>query len=124
MNQEQSISTFAENYHGVLTHDGSVQVAKSKIKAKILFIDIDSVLVKSRNNTKSYVAKIHKDLYPMMKFCDAGDTGNIKFRKGQAWLVGYQKASAEKLTYNETGDKPVTSNTDWIGLYDLMEWGE
>lgn len=123
MNQETNV--FAENYHGILTHDGSVNVAKSKIKGKILFLDIDEVLVTSRTNThKSYTAKIHKDLYPMMKFCEVGDTANIKFSKGEAWLVGYKKQQAENLTYNETGDKAVTSNTDWISLYDKMEWGE
>lgn len=119
MNQTKTSNQFNNNYHGILNHDGSIKVAKSKIKGKILYFDERSVLVRSR--IKSYVCLIHKDLLPMMKFCKVGDTAHVKFRNGEAWIVGYTKQDAKPVTENPTGDKEVSSNMDWMNFFNTME---
>ena len=115
-------SVFKENYHGILTHNGEIKVAKTEITGKILNINERNVLVKSR--TKSYVCEIHKDLYPLMRYVCKGDLGYIKFRKGIAWFVGYRKQNADNTPTKPTGDKPVSENTDWIAFFNKMdmEW--
>ena len=83
---------FHENFDGILNHDGSLKVAKSEIIQPILHIDNRNVLVKGRKN--SYIAEIHKDLYTFMIFVEKGDYAFIKWKKGKAWMVGFQKKKA------------------------------
>ena len=80
---------FHENFDGILNHDGTLKVAKSEIIQPILHIDNRNVLVKGRKN--SYLAEIHKDLYTFMLFVEKGDYAFIKWKKGKAWMVGFQK---------------------------------
>ena len=97
-------SQFDENYHKVLTHDGSFKVAKTEIKQPILHINKNKkgkfldVLVQGKKG--SYVAKIHKNIRDMMEFVDEGDCAYVKWRNGKPWFVGFQKRKAydnEKL---------------------------
>lgn len=108
-------SAFKENYHGVLTHDGSVKVAKSNITAKILDINGRTVLVKNKQG--SYPCEIHKDMYPLMRYVEKGDTAFVKWRNGKSWFIGYQKKNADKTENKPTGDKPVSENMDWISFF-------
>ena len=89
-----------DNTFGVLDHNGVLKVAKTEIKATILHINKDkngrilSVMVKGRKG--SYHCDIHKDIRKMMLFVDIGDCAFVKWRKGKAWFVGFQKQKAYK----------------------------
>ena len=91
-------NAFKKNYHGILDHNGSVKVAQTPIRAEILHIhknknhEAVNVLVKGRQ--KSYVCQIHKSLKKDMIFVEKGDCAWVKFRKGTAWMVGFQKQKA------------------------------
>ena len=113
---------FKENYHGVLTHDGAIKVAKTNITAKILYIGDDTVLVKG-NKPNSYHCEIHKDLYSLLDYCDVGDTAFVKFKWGTPWIVGFMKKNADKTELKPTGDAPVheSGKMDWISFFDNME---
>ena len=114
-----SQSAFTENYHGVLTHDGAVKVAKTHITAKILNISKRTVQVKG--NKGSYHCEIHKDLYPFMKFIDVGDTAFVKWKQGKSWFVGFQKQTADITEPVITGDEPVSENTDWMDFFQRID---
>lgn len=101
---------FHENFDGILSHKGTLKVAKSEIIQPILNIDKRNVLVKGKKN--SYVAEIHKDLYTFMIFVEEGDFAFIKWRRGKAWMVGFQK----KKSYNENIQTKYIAedgNCDW-----------
>ena len=96
--KERSINFQDENYFGILMHDGSFKVAKTNLKQKILHINKDNqgkilnVLVQGRKN--SYITTIHKRIYNMMEFVEAGDCAYVKWRNGKPWFVGFQKRKA------------------------------
>ncbi|WP_458454399.1 hypothetical protein [Methanobrevibacter sp.] len=113
-------NAFKANYHGILTHDGIIQVAGYNAKGIIKNISKNKVLIKG-HKPKSYVANVHKDLRKEMWTVTAGDTGFIKFRKGEAWLVGFQKKTYDKTENQPAGDAPVTSKTNWLNFFRVME---
>ena len=79
-----------ENTDGILTHKGEIKVEDTYVEQKILHIDENgTVLVKGRK--KSYHALIHVKLLPSIQFAEKGDTGFIKFRNGEAFIVGFRK---------------------------------
>lgn len=100
---------FHENFDGILNHDGTLKIAKSNIIQPILNINKNNVLVKGKKH--SYVAKIHKDLKTYMLFVDEGDCAFIKWRRGQPWMVGFQK----RKSYDENIQNKYISNgnCDW-----------
>lgn len=87
--KEQSNNFLKGNYHGLLDHDGKIMVAKYDVEQTITKIFNDSVFV--RGVGKKYECQIHKDLKEYRLFLDEGDIGFVKFRKGTAYLVGFQK---------------------------------
>ena len=96
--KERNINFQDENYFGILMHDGSFKVAKTNLKQKILHINKDNqgkilnVLVQGRKN--SYITTIHKRIYNMMEFVEAGDCAYVKWKNGKPWFVGFQKRKA------------------------------
>ncbi len=115
MGKVKEFFSFDNNYHGVLNHDGTVKVAKTEIIQPILHINRDkqgnviNVLVKGRK--KSYVAKIHKGMKGFMHFVDEEDCAFIKFQRGQAWMVGFQKKKSYESIQDEYIDE--TGSVDW-----------
>ena len=98
-----SVNQFEENYEGILTHSGEIKVAKGGIKQKIMNIgDNDRVLVLGRKST--YTAMIHVKLLPLIHYAEKGDTAFIKFRNGEAFIVGFMKNNkrADKYGKNNT----------------------
>lgn len=100
------MSQFKENYNGILSHDGSIKVAKSEVFGKILNIQGNDVLLRSR--LKSYHAEIHKDLIGLMDFVEVGDLGYVKWRNGKCWLVGFKKSKKPKKS---------TSKNEWQNFF-------
>lgn len=85
-----AVNQFVENTEGILTHDGEIKVAKGGVKQKILDIsEHGSVLVMGRK--KSYHALIHVKLLPLIQYASKGDTGFIRFKNGEAFIIGFQK---------------------------------
>ena len=85
-----SINQFEDNYHGILTHNGEIKVAKGDVEQIILHIDDNgTVLVRGRKN--SYSTSIHARLLPLINYATKGDTAFIKFKKGEAFIVGFRK---------------------------------
>jgi len=78
-----------ENYYGILDHNGKIQVAKHDKEQTVTGIYENEIAVKGVG--KKYLCQIHKDLKDSICFLEAGDTAFVKFRKGVAWLVGFQK---------------------------------
>lgn len=87
-------SIFQENHHGVLSHDGSLKVAKTEIKQEILHISEETILVRGRKG--GYHIQIHKSMKDYMDFVEEGDFAFVKFRNGKAWFVGFQKNKSVK----------------------------
>lgn len=85
-----SINQFEDNYFGILTHNGEIKVAKGDVEQKILHIDDNgTVLVKGRKNT--YPTLIHAKLLPLIQYASKGDIAFVKFRRGEAFIVGFRK---------------------------------
>ena len=81
---------FKNNYHGILTHSGEIKVAKGDVEQEILHIDDNgTVLVMGRE--ESYSPSIHVKLLPLIHYATKGDIGFIKFRRGEAFIVGFRK---------------------------------
>ena len=78
-----------ENYYGILDHNGKIQVAKHDVEQTVTGIYNDEIAVKGVG--KKYLCQIHKGLKDNICFLEAGDTAFVKFKKGVAWLVGFQK---------------------------------
>lgn len=93
-NYETSHNQFEDNYHGILTHNGEVKVAKGDVEQEILHID-DNGTVLVRGREKSYVTLIHVKLLPLIQYAAKGDTGFIKFKKDEAFIVGFRKNKRE-----------------------------
>ena len=105
---------FNDNYNGVLNHDGSILVAKTTVKQKILNISKRSVLVQGRRN--SYPAEIHKDMYSFMDFVEEGDMAYIKFRNGKAWFVGFQKNKSVKNNVSIDTSESLTNFMEGVDV--------
>ena len=85
-------NAFKGNYHGILDHSGKILVAKYDVEQQVTGIVKGDVFV--RGVGKKYQCQIHKNLQDSICFLDVGDTAFIKFKKGVAWLVGFQKKPA------------------------------
>lgn len=116
---KETSNAFKGNYFGVLDHNGCLKVAKTEIRQTILHIGKTTVLVMGRK--RSYHAEIHKDLYSFMEFVEPGDCAYIKFRRGKAWFVGFQKKKAfesEKIQDRYIDDK---GNCDWQSFFEGVD---
>ncbi len=118
-------SFYKQNHDGILQHDGWIRVAKSKINAKIVNIQGNTIRVKSYNKTKNkivqYNCELHKRLLPDKKYLQVNDTVSIKWNCSTPYIVGFRKANADDETINKTGDLPVTENHDWINFFDGVD---
>ena len=86
----ESANQFKDNYHGILTHNGEIKVAKGDVEQQILHIDENgTVLVRGRKNT--YTTLIHAKLLPLIQYAAKGDIAFVKFRSGEAFIVGFRK---------------------------------
>ena len=81
---------FDDNYHGILTHNGEIKVAKGDMEQEILYIDDDGIVLVD-GGKKAYQTIIHSKLLGLIQYAAAGDTGFIKFIKGEAFIVGFRK---------------------------------
>lgn len=82
-------NAFKGNYHGILDHSGKILVAKYDVEQQVTGIVKGDVFV--RGVGKKYQCQVHKNLKDQIEFLETGDTAFIKFKKGVAWLVGFQK---------------------------------
>lgn len=90
VNQITSYNQFENNYNGILTHKGEIKVAKGDVEQEILHIDDNgTVLVMDRE--ESYSTLIHVKLLPLIHYAAKGDVAFVKFRKGEAFIVGFRK---------------------------------
>ena len=78
-----TVNQFQDNYHGILTHNGEIKVAKCDVEQTILHID-DNGTVLVRGRKKAYVTQIHAKLLSLMHYAAEGDIGFVKFRRGEA----------------------------------------
>ena len=91
----ESQNQFKENYHGILTHNGEIKVAKGDVEQKILYIDDDGIIIVD-GGKKAYQTIIHSKLLSLIQYATAGDTAFIKFIRGEAFIVGFRKNKREK----------------------------
>ena len=90
VNQITSYNQFENNYNGILTHKGEIKVAKGDVEQEILHIDDNgTVLVMGRE--ESYSTLIHVKLLPLIHYAAKGDVAFVKFRRGEAFIVGFRK---------------------------------
>lgn len=82
-------NAFTSNYHGILDHKGCIKVAGYDAEQTVTKILKDKIEVKGIG--KKYQTEIHKNLKDSICFLEIGDTAFVKFRKGTAYLVGFQK---------------------------------
>ncbi len=85
-----SINQFENNYHGILTHNGEIKVAKGDVEQEILYID-DEGIVLVDDGKKAYQTLIHSKLLGLIHYATEGDIGLIKFIRGEAFIVGFRK---------------------------------
>ena len=85
-----SVNQFKDNYHGILTHNGEIKVAKCDVEQTILHID-DNGTVLVRGRKKAYTTQIHAKLLSLIQYAAKGDVGFVKFRRGEAFIVGFRK---------------------------------
>ena len=86
---KQLDNQFKNNYHGVLDHTGTIKVAGYDVEQTVIKILKNEIVV--RGVGKKYLCQIHKDLKDQIEFLSVGDTAFVKFRKGTAYIVGFQK---------------------------------
>ncbi|MCF0227355.1 MAG: hypothetical protein HUJ52_00870 [Malacoplasma sp.] len=94
VNQETAFNQFEDNYCGVLTHNGEIKVAKCDVEHEIIHVD-ENGNVMVRCDEKSYSPLIHTNLLPLMDYVVKGDIAFIKFKKDEAYLVGFRKNKKE-----------------------------
>ena len=82
-------NAFKGNYHGILDHIGRIQVAKADVEQTVTTITNGEIYV--RGVGKKYRVTPHKDLKNQIEFLETGDLAFVKFSKGKAYLVGFQK---------------------------------
>ena len=85
-----TVNQFEDNYHGILTHNGEIKVAKCDVEQTILHID-DNGTVLVRGRKKAYTTQIHAKLLSLIQYATEGDIGLIKFIRGEAFIVGFRK---------------------------------
>lgn len=85
-----SANQFEDNFHGILTHSGEVKIAKGDVEQEILYLDDDGIVLVD-GGKKAYQTLIHSKLLPLIQYATAGDTGFIKFIRGEAYIVGFRK---------------------------------
>ena len=85
---------FKENYHGILTHNGEIKVAKGDVEQEILYIDSDGIVLVD-GGKKAYQTIIHDKLLSLIQYATEGDIGLIKFVRGEAFIVGFRKNKRE-----------------------------
>ncbi|MBR5504096.1 MAG: hypothetical protein IKV87_06620 [Methanobrevibacter sp.] len=81
---------FEDNYHGVLTHNGEIKVAKGDVEQEILYIDDDGIVLVD-GGKKAYQTIIHSKLLSLIQYAKEGDTAFVKFIKGESYIVGFRK---------------------------------
>ena len=81
---------FEDNYHGILTHQGEIKVAKGDVEQEILYIDDDGIVLVD-GGKKAYQTLIHTKLLALIQYAKAGDIGLIKFIRGEPFIVGFRK---------------------------------
>ena len=91
----ESQNQFKENYHGILTHNGEIKVAKGDVEHEILYIDDDGIVLVD-GGKKAYQTIIHDKLLSLIQYATEGDIGLIKFVRGEAFIVGFRKNKREK----------------------------
>lgn len=101
---------FKENYHGILTHDGWVKVAKFNIISKILNIQNQLITVTSNKDGNSYHCHLHKNLVKDLKFMEVGDEVGVRWNCGRPYIVAFRKAGYDTFTGKESGDLPIQKN--------------
>lgn len=85
-----SINQFEDNFHGILTHNGEIKIAKGDVEQEILYIDDDGIILVD-GGKKAYQAIIHDKLLSLIQYATEGDIGLIKFIRGEAFIVGFRK---------------------------------
>ena len=85
---------FEDNYHGILTHNGEIKVAKGDVEQEILYIDDDGIVLVD-GSEKAYQTLIHSKLLGLIHYAAEGDIGLIKFIRGEAFIVGFRKNKPE-----------------------------
>lgn len=86
----KTVNPFVENTNGILTHSREIRVAKGGVKQKILNINgKGKVLVLGRK--RAYVVDIPAELLESIQYAEKGDTGFIKFKNGEAFIIGFKK---------------------------------
>lgn len=93
-NTESFSNQFQDNYHGILTHNGEIKVAKGDVEHEILYID-DEGIVLVDGGKKAYQTLIHSKLLGLIHYASEGDIGLIKFIRGEAFIVGFRKNKRE-----------------------------
>ena len=89
-----SPNQFENNYHGILTHNGEIKVAKGDVEQEILYIDDDGIVLVD-GGKKAYQTIIHDNLLSLIQYAAEGDIGLIKFIRGEAFIVGFRKNKRE-----------------------------
>lgn len=89
-----SYNQFENNYHGILTHNGEIKVAKGDVEQEILYIDDDGIVLVD-GGKKAYQTIIHNKLLSLIQYAAEGDIGLIKFIRGEAFIVGFRKNKRE-----------------------------
>ncbi len=90
----ESQNQFKENYHGILTHNGEIKVAKGDVEHEILYIDDDGIVLVD-GGKKAYQTLIHDKLLSLIQYATPGDIGFVKFIKGESYIVGFRKNKRE-----------------------------
>ena len=72
------------------TATSEIKVAKFDVKQEILHID-DNGTVLVRGRGKAYITLIHAKLLPLIRYAERGDIGFIKFKREEAFIVGFRK---------------------------------
>ena len=85
-----SHNQFENNYHGFLTHNGEIKVAKGDVEQEILYIDEDGIVLVD-GGKKAYQTIIHSKLLSLIQYASEGDIGLIKFIRGEPFIVGFRK---------------------------------
>ena len=85
---------FKDNYHGILTHNGEIKVAKGDVEQEILYIDEEGIVLVD-GGQKAYQTLIHSKLLPLIQYAAEGDTAFIKFIRGESYIVGFRKNKRE-----------------------------
>lgn len=85
-----SHNPFQENYHGILTHNGEIKVAKGDVEQEILYIDDDGIVLVD-GGKKAYQTTVHSKLLSLIHYATEGDIGFVKFIRGEPFIVGFRK---------------------------------